>query len=130
MCYKHIPKEYLRRKIIRIFRPNVFGSYLIVFFRLRLASPRSRIESGTSTLDVPENLYRITTVFRIRYCRIHLCLLCFSVFEEVSSNLREQCIGQYILVLQVATEFFKYREAQQTKVDPAAADTKNKAYPV
>ena len=51
MCYKHIPKEYLRRKIIRIFRPNVFGSYLIVFFRLRLASPRSRIESGTSTLD-------------------------------------------------------------------------------
>lgn len=32
MCYKHIPKEYLRRKIIRIFRPNVFGSYLIVFF--------------------------------------------------------------------------------------------------
>ena len=78
MCYKHIPKEYLRRKIIRIFRPNVFGSYLIVFFRLRLASPRSRIESGTSTLDVPENLYRITTVFRIRYCRIHLCLLCFS----------------------------------------------------
>lgn len=34
MCYKHIPKEYLRRKIIRIFRPNVFGSYLIVFFSL------------------------------------------------------------------------------------------------
>lgn len=34
MCYKHIPKEYLRRKIIRIFRPNVFDSYLIVFFSL------------------------------------------------------------------------------------------------
>ena len=57
MCYKHIPKEYLRRKIIRIFRPNVFGSYLIVFFRLGLASPRSRIESGTSTLDVLSKTY-------------------------------------------------------------------------
>ena len=99
MCYKHIPKEYLRRKIIRIFRPNGFGSYLIVFFRLRLASPRSRIESGTSTLDVPENLYRITTVFRIRYCRIHLCLLCFSILEEVYSNLWEQCVRQYIFIL-------------------------------
>lgn len=99
MCYKHIPKEYLRRKIIRIFRPNVFGSYLIVFFRLRLASPRSRIESGTSTLDVPENLYRITTVFRIRYCHIHLCLLCFSILEEVYSNLWEQCVRQYIFIL-------------------------------
>lgn len=32
MCYKHIPKEYLRRKIIRIFRPNVFGSYFMVSF--------------------------------------------------------------------------------------------------
>lgn len=32
MCYKHIPKEYLRRKIIRIFRPNVFGSYFMVLF--------------------------------------------------------------------------------------------------
>ena len=105
MCYKHIPKEYLRRKIIRIFRPNVFGSYFTVsfyaygFFRLRLASPRSRIESGTSTLDVPENLYRITTVFRIRYCRIHLCLLCFSILEEVYSNLWEQCVRQYIFIL-------------------------------
>ena len=30
----------------------------------------------------------------------------------------------------VATEFFKYRAAQQSKVDPKAADTENKAYPV
>ena len=30
MCYKHIPKEYLRRKILMIFRPNVFGSTLDV----------------------------------------------------------------------------------------------------
>ena len=59
MCYKHIPKEYLRRKIIRIFRPNVFGSYLIVFFRLRLASTRSRIGPGTSTLDCSRKYTRI-----------------------------------------------------------------------
>ncbi|MGN0299176.1 MAG: oxaloacetate decarboxylase subunit alpha [Lachnospiraceae bacterium] len=36
----------------------------------------------------------------------------------------------YALFPQVATEFFKYREAQKTKVDPTAADTANKAYPV
>lgn len=36
----------------------------------------------------------------------------------------------YALFPQVATEFFKYREAQKTKVDPTAADTESKAYPV
>lgn len=36
----------------------------------------------------------------------------------------------YALFPQVATDFFKYREAQQTKVDPTKADTKDKAYPV
>ena len=28
----------------------------------------------------------------------------------------------------VATEFFNYRQAQQTKVDPNAADTESKSY--
>lgn len=32
MCHMHIPKEYLRREIIRISRPNVFGSYFTVSF--------------------------------------------------------------------------------------------------
>ncbi|MDD6450108.1 MAG: oxaloacetate decarboxylase subunit alpha [Lachnospiraceae bacterium] len=36
----------------------------------------------------------------------------------------------YALFPQVATEFFKYRQAQQTGVDPKAADSKNGAYPV
>ena len=36
----------------------------------------------------------------------------------------------YALFPAVATEFFKYREAQQTKVDASVADEKNKAYPV
>ena len=36
----------------------------------------------------------------------------------------------YALFPQVATEFFKYRQAQQTKIDPAVADAKNGAYPV
>ena len=36
----------------------------------------------------------------------------------------------YALFPQVATEFFKYRQAQETKVDETAADTKNGAYPV
>ncbi|MEE3393352.1 MAG: oxaloacetate decarboxylase subunit alpha [Lachnospiraceae bacterium] len=35
----------------------------------------------------------------------------------------------YALFPQVATEFFKYREAQQKKVDAAEADQEDKAYP-
>ena len=36
----------------------------------------------------------------------------------------------YALFPQVATDFFKYRRAQETGVDPASADKKNGAYPV
>lgn len=43
---------------------------------------------------------------------------------------QDEDVLSYALFPQVATEFFKYREAQKTKVDPAAADTKNGAYPV
>ena len=43
---------------------------------------------------------------------------------------QDEDVLTYALFPQVATDFFKYREAQQTKVDPVAADTKNKAYPV
>ena len=43
---------------------------------------------------------------------------------------QDEDVLSYALFPQVATEFFKYREAQQTKVDAAAADTQNKAYPV
>ncbi|MBS5521361.1 MAG: oxaloacetate decarboxylase subunit alpha [Clostridiales bacterium] len=43
---------------------------------------------------------------------------------------QDEDILSYALFPQVAEEFFKYREAQQTKVDPAAADTKNGVYPV
>ena len=42
----------------------------------------------------------------------------------------DEDVLSYALFPQVATEFFKYREAQQTKVDPTKADTANKAYPV
>lgn len=43
---------------------------------------------------------------------------------------QDEDVLSYALFPAVATEFFKYREAQQTKVDPKAADTQNKAYPV
>ena len=43
---------------------------------------------------------------------------------------QDEDVLSYALFPQVATEFFKYREAQKTKVDPAAADTASKAYPV
>ena len=43
---------------------------------------------------------------------------------------QDEDVLTYALFPQVATEFFKYREAQETKVDPKMADTKNGAYPV
>lgn len=43
---------------------------------------------------------------------------------------QDEDVLTYALFPQVATDFFKYREAQQTKVDPTLADTKNKTYPV
>ena len=43
---------------------------------------------------------------------------------------QDEDVLSYALFPQVAVEFFKYREAQKTKVDPAAADEKSKAYPV
>lgn len=36
----------------------------------------------------------------------------------------------YALFPQVAVEYFKYREAQQMKIDQTIADTENGAYPV
>ena len=43
---------------------------------------------------------------------------------------QDEDVLSYALFPAVSTEFFKYREAQQKKVDPAKADTANKAYPV
>ena len=43
---------------------------------------------------------------------------------------QDEDVLTYALFPQVATEFFKYREAQQNKVDASAADTETKAYPV
>lgn len=43
---------------------------------------------------------------------------------------QDEDILSYALFPQVATDFFKYREAQKTKVDPTLADNANKVYPV
>ena len=43
---------------------------------------------------------------------------------------QDEDVLSYALFPQVATDFFKYREAQKTKVDQTVADTKNGAYPV
>ena len=54
-------------------------------------------------------------------------------------TLREECkqwiqqdedVLTYALFPQVAVDFFKYRQAQQTKVDATVADTENGSYPV
>ena len=53
-------------------------------------------------------------------------------FEKECARWKQQDedVLSYALFPKVAEEFFKYREAQQTKVDAAMADTKSKAYPV
>ncbi len=43
---------------------------------------------------------------------------------------QDEDVLSYALFPQVAMDFFKYREAQQKKVDVTVADTKNGAYPV
>ena len=43
---------------------------------------------------------------------------------------QEEDVLTYALFPQVALDFFKYREAQNTQVDPKEADLRNKAYPV
>ncbi|WP_310603203.1 oxaloacetate decarboxylase subunit alpha [Anaerosporobacter sp.] len=43
---------------------------------------------------------------------------------------QDEDVLTYALFPQVATDFFKYRQAQRTKVDLTAADTASKAYPV
>ena len=43
---------------------------------------------------------------------------------------QDEDVLTYALFPQVAVDFFKYRDAQKTKVDATVADTENKAYPV
>ena len=43
---------------------------------------------------------------------------------------QDEDVLSYALFPQVATDFFKYRQAQEKKVDEKAADTENGAYPV
>ena len=43
---------------------------------------------------------------------------------------QDEDVLSYALFPQVATDYLKYRDAQQTKVDVSVADTKNNAYPV
>ena len=43
---------------------------------------------------------------------------------------QDEDVLTYALFPQVATDFFKYREAQQSKVDMKKADTQSAAYPV
>ncbi len=55
--------------------------------------------------------------------------------EKIESEMKQwkqqdEDVLSYALFPQVATDYFKYRQAQQEKVDMTQADTKNAAYPV
>lgn len=49
---------------------------------------------------------------------------------KLVENPTPEDVLDYALFPQVATDFFKYRKAQATRVDEKAADKENKAYPV
>ena len=53
-------------------------------------------------------------------------------FEKACAQWKQQDedVLSYALFPEVATEFFKYRDAQQKKIDQTLADTENKTYPV
>ncbi len=50
--------------------------------------------------------------------------------EMAAYKEQDEDVLSYALFPQVATDFFKYRDAQKTKIDASAADSENKAYPV
>lgn len=50
--------------------------------------------------------------------------------EMAAYSTQDEDVLSYALFPTVATDFFKYRDAQKTKVDATMADTKNGAYPV
>ena len=53
-------------------------------------------------------------------------------FEKECAQWKQQPedVLTYALFPQVAVDFFKYRQAQQTGVDPAKGDKKDKSYPL
>ncbi len=50
--------------------------------------------------------------------------------DVVMYQQQEEDVLSYALFPQVAVEFFKFREAQKTKIDPKMVNDENKAYPV
>lgn len=54
-----------------------------------------------------------------------------SIEAEMSQyKQQDEDVLSYALFNQVAEDYFKYREAQQTAIDPSQADQENKVYPV
>lgn len=54
-----------------------------------------------------------------------------SIEAEMSQyKQQDEDVLSYALFNQVAEDYFKYREAQQTSIDPSQADQENKVYPV
>ena len=50
--------------------------------------------------------------------------------EMAAYNQQDEDVLSYALFPQVATEFFKYRDAQQTGIDATKSDAETKSYPV
>ena len=62
--------------------------------------------------------------------QIKLEILYLVHIKQLQINPREFGMSLWHLFPQVAIDYFKYRQAQQEKVDMTQADTKNNVYPV
>ena len=88
---------------------------------------------GTANVTVIVSEERISSPILSQYdVAIVLNQPSLDKFEKEMAQYKQQDedVLSYALFPQVATEFFKYRQAQQTKVDQTIADTENGSYPV
>ena len=71
----------------------------------------------------------ITAKAKVRYAKIISRLPEFEK-EVAAYKQQDEDVLTYALFPEVALDYFKYRDAQQTGVDVRKADAENKAYPV
>jgi len=70
----------------------------MAFHYLKYHDPEGLAFNDLISVQNPR-LYRICCILGISLAHINLFLLCLTILEEVCCYLREQCIGQNVLIL-------------------------------
>ena len=106
--------------------------------RYKMITKRQKMYFPVNTVRQQNRLIR---KFRRRLSEDAEVITCrpADLIPDELDTLRKECaqwiqqdedVLTYALFPQVAVDFFKYRQAQQTKVDATVADTENGSYPV